>query len=66
VHSRPLGDQPAWPRIAGSASSSSWNTGESMTNVSSPRWTTVHVVCHISLRTTTTSPWTLRACIAKR
>ena len=24
------------------------------------------VVCHISLRTTTTSPWTLTACIAKR
>ena len=39
----------------GSASSSSGNTGESITNPSSPARTTVHVVCHMRLTKTIAS-----------
>src|SRR3954454_14317518 len=60
----PDSDHPAWPRIAGRASSSSWKTGESTTKVSSPRWTIVHVTCHIIERVTMTSSCRLTTCIA--
>src|ERR671933_287864 len=56
--------QRAWASSAGSASSSSWKTGESTTKHSSPRWTIVQVVCHITLRATMTSSWTPTACIS--
>src|SRR5215213_7393405 len=65
VARRPDSAQPAWARSAGSASSSSWNTGESTTNVSSPRCTSVQVTCHIIDRQTTTSSCRLTTCMPR-